>query len=48
MLDLTCGIGVDTLIAKYYSKDGIVTGVDRCEKEINLAKEVAKNRKLDA
>ena len=48
MLDLTCGIGVDTLIAKYYSKTGVVTGIDRCAKEIQLAREIAINRKLDA
>jgi 2-polyprenyl-3-methyl-5-hydroxy-6-metoxy-1,4-benzoquinol methylase len=47
VLDLSCGIGVDTLIAKNYSKTGTVKGIDRCTDEINLAREIAKKRNLD-
>lgn len=47
VLDIGCGVGVDTLIAKYYSKTGYVSGIDAAMDEIALAKEIAKDRNLD-
>merc|ERR1711957_784060 len=47
VLDIGCGVGVDSLIAKYYSKTGYCCGIESNKNEINLAKEIAKERDLD-
>jgi len=46
VLDLGCGVGVDTLIASQYT-DGLVYGLDPCENEILLARELVKEKKMD-
>jgi cyclopropane fatty-acyl-phospholipid synthase-like methyltransferase len=47
VLDIGCGVGVDTLIAKYYAKTGYVCGIDADENSVLLAKEIAKEKDLD-
>tara|TARA_B110000285_G_C15073200_1_gene589185 strand:+ start:788 stop:1063 length:276 start_codon:yes stop_codon:yes gene_type:complete len=46
VLDLGCGVGVDTLIAAQYT-DGLVYGIDPCENEILLAREIALEKGID-
>jgi cyclopropane fatty-acyl-phospholipid synthase-like methyltransferase len=46
VLDIGCGVGVDTLIASQYT-DGLVYGLDPCENEVLLARELAKEKNLD-
>jgi len=46
VLDVGCGVGVDTLIAAQYT-DGLVYGLDPCENEVLLAREIAKEKKCD-
>lgn len=46
VLDLGCGVGVDTLIAAQYT-DGLVYGIDPCENEVLLAREIALEKGLD-
>ena len=48
VLDLGCGSGIDTMIAKYYAgEDGMVVGVSGNQDQIDLAREIGKKHDID-